>query len=307
MIKKYDEKKQQRALQEIKSGNSKKAVSVKYGIPRSTLQFRLGPKFTKMKFGHHPYLTKDEEQVLIDWILESHRTGFRACGLQPWNPNSIDFSKCLGKEFNKINESVSNNTQDKFSKSQNIIGYEEFFKIVGNRKIEAGNMLECSNTKFKGTPSKTDKNLEPLNVLNHELTLSLPSQDTNMEKEEKPHKSVSVDDTGPFTSTENLGHVYNEQKDGLKELERKKDHKTSHIEAKGKLSKEQKMDPLKTLKSSGINNDLQEQTSSHVLVKAPDKYHIRRLFSSDDSPKKPAEVPQNNISVQTGKLPDLKQ
>ncbi|KAF2896867.1 hypothetical protein ILUMI_09306 [Ignelater luminosus] len=121
---------------------------------------------------------------------------------------------------------------------------------TSNNKL---NILQAI-TLVKETPIKTDKNLEPLNVLNHKLALSLPSQDTNIEKGEEPHKSISVDDTGPPT----------------RPTSQKKDHETSHIEAKGKLSKEQKMDPLETLKSSGIN-DLQEQTSSYVLLKAPDK------------------------------------
>ncbi|KAF2889050.1 hypothetical protein ILUMI_17123, partial [Ignelater luminosus] len=105
------------------------------------------------------------------------------CGLQSWNPNSINFSKCLGKKFNKINESVSNSTQDQFSKSQNIIGYE-MPMIFTDNPVPA----ESSTSNNKITILQ--------DITLHEFALSLPSQDTNMEKGEEPHKSISVDDTG---------------------------------------------------------------------------------------------------------------
>ncbi|KAF2900304.1 hypothetical protein ILUMI_05882 [Ignelater luminosus] len=263
--KKYDEEKLQRALQEIKSGNSKKAVSKN--------------PYCKLGKEHFTPIPKSAIQNLAD---ETTANRFRACGLQPWNPNSIDFSKCLRKQFNKIIESVSNNTQDQFSKSQSIIGYEEFAKIVGNRKIEklvSSNMLVCANTKCENfellkqiyhrlepnpdstlnnsvveiedrTPSKTDKNSKSLNVLNHELALSLP-KDTNMEKGEQPPKSISVDDTGPLTSIENLGHVYNEQTDGLEELERRN---ISNQGPSGNRAKQRRGPPVDALHGKSLVN-----------------------------------------------------
>ncbi|KAI4455774.1 homeobox-like domain superfamily [Holotrichia oblita] len=74
--KSYTEAILQQALSEIKSGEPKKKVAVRYGIPRSTLQFRLGPNFSKTELGHHIYLSKDDENKLVEWILESHRKGF---------------------------------------------------------------------------------------------------------------------------------------------------------------------------------------------------------------------------------------
>ena len=75
--KKYDEEALIRALDDIQNnGLSKKAASKKYKIPRSTLQFRLSQKFTKTSLGPKPILSTDEEQILINWILESYRKGF---------------------------------------------------------------------------------------------------------------------------------------------------------------------------------------------------------------------------------------
>lgn len=74
--KKYTEEAIQKALDEIKNGAPKKTVAKKYGIPRATLQFRLGPKFTKIRPGPKTYLTNDEENLLEGWLLENYRKGF---------------------------------------------------------------------------------------------------------------------------------------------------------------------------------------------------------------------------------------
>ncbi|KAJ8979676.1 hypothetical protein NQ317_001076 [Molorchus minor] len=65
-----------KALEDIKNGESKKSVSKKYAIPRSTLQFRLSSKFSKCRPGPNTYLTVDEETKLVEWILESQKKGF---------------------------------------------------------------------------------------------------------------------------------------------------------------------------------------------------------------------------------------
>jgi Zn-dependent peptidase ImmA (M78 family) len=46
-VKSYNEEKIQKALEEFKRGFPKKTVAKKFGIPRSTLQFRLSSKFKK--------------------------------------------------------------------------------------------------------------------------------------------------------------------------------------------------------------------------------------------------------------------
>ncbi|KAG5879968.1 hypothetical protein JTB14_036180 [Gonioctena quinquepunctata] len=73
---KYSEEVVQAAFKDINYGMPKKQAAIKYGIPRSTLQFRLSDKFTKIEHGPRTYLTRDEENILESWILESHRKGF---------------------------------------------------------------------------------------------------------------------------------------------------------------------------------------------------------------------------------------
>ncbi|KAJ8912756.1 hypothetical protein NQ315_016712, partial [Exocentrus adspersus] len=60
----YSEEQLQQALQQVKDGASKKTVARKYGIPRQTIQFRLGKKFTKTEKDSNTYLTKLEEETL---------------------------------------------------------------------------------------------------------------------------------------------------------------------------------------------------------------------------------------------------
>lgn len=74
--KKYTEESLRQALEEIEHGASKKAISRKYNIPRSTLQFRLSNKPSKLTHGPPPVLSEKEEGILVDWIKDSVRKGF---------------------------------------------------------------------------------------------------------------------------------------------------------------------------------------------------------------------------------------
>lgn len=73
----YEESDLQKALQHIKNGKiTKKAASKLYNIPRSTLQFRLGPNFSKTRPGPCTVLTKEEEERIVDWVKVSQKKGF---------------------------------------------------------------------------------------------------------------------------------------------------------------------------------------------------------------------------------------
>lgn len=58
--------------------------------------------------------TKNEFAPLLDSILKKHIdkkiivNGFRACGLYPWNPDAINFQKCLGKNVTQLTENPKN-------------------------------------------------------------------------------------------------------------------------------------------------------------------------------------------------------
>ncbi|XP_050509028.1 uncharacterized protein LOC126886209 [Diabrotica virgifera virgifera] len=69
----YTEELLQKALTDVRNGEQKKTVAMKYGIPRQTFQYRLGPKFSTPELGKNTYLTRDEENKLVEWILDSHK------------------------------------------------------------------------------------------------------------------------------------------------------------------------------------------------------------------------------------------
>ncbi|XP_065094542.1 uncharacterized protein LOC135715060 [Ochlerotatus camptorhynchus] len=76
--KRYTEKQLQELLPKIKNGSlSMYHVTKYYGIPRSTLQFRLSNKCKQHgKSGRLPVLLPDEEQKICKWLNEMERKGF---------------------------------------------------------------------------------------------------------------------------------------------------------------------------------------------------------------------------------------
>lgn len=65
-----------KAIDAVNNGMSKHKASAMYGIPRSTLIFRLSSKFTKARPGPASILTIEEEKTLVNLILACHRQGF---------------------------------------------------------------------------------------------------------------------------------------------------------------------------------------------------------------------------------------
>lgn len=72
----YEESVLQKALEEIRQGAAIQSTAKKYSLPRSTVQFRLGSKFRKVRPGPNTVLTKEEEDLLEEWINECARKGF---------------------------------------------------------------------------------------------------------------------------------------------------------------------------------------------------------------------------------------
>lgn len=62
----YDQTQMQLAIRELQSGGSSlRAVSKKYGVPKSTLDFKIKNPGHKDTFGPSPILTNDEEDTLV--------------------------------------------------------------------------------------------------------------------------------------------------------------------------------------------------------------------------------------------------
>lgn len=74
--KKYCEKQIEDAIHAIKNGMSKHAASKQYGVPRSTIQFRMSNAFVKTTPGPAPVLGRSGEDDLVNWIIDCQRKGF---------------------------------------------------------------------------------------------------------------------------------------------------------------------------------------------------------------------------------------
>lgn len=75
--KKYDLENLKKALHAVKSGMSKKQAAREYQVPRSTIQFRLNnPDKINPRPGPTTVLTDEEENVLVNWIIQSSKKGF---------------------------------------------------------------------------------------------------------------------------------------------------------------------------------------------------------------------------------------
>lgn len=73
----YDSALIDKALQELQEkGASVRSIAGKYGIPKSTIHFKLKHPNHKETFGPPPILTSKEEQCLVRWISELGRKGF---------------------------------------------------------------------------------------------------------------------------------------------------------------------------------------------------------------------------------------
>lgn len=74
---KYEQAAMDAALAEIQQhGGKLRATAKKYGVPKSTLLFKLKNPGHKETFGPRPILTTEEENMLDNWIVELGRKGF---------------------------------------------------------------------------------------------------------------------------------------------------------------------------------------------------------------------------------------
>lgn len=72
----FSEDKLSAAIQAVNDGMSKKAAARQFGIARTTLIFRLKNPEQKTTCGPSSVLTKEEEGMLVKWILECSKKGF---------------------------------------------------------------------------------------------------------------------------------------------------------------------------------------------------------------------------------------
>lgn len=76
---KYSEEQMNEAIADVKRGLAvSAAVKKKHNVPRVTLMYKSkGKTPIKRKMGRDSYLAKEEEGVLVSWILSLAKVGFR--------------------------------------------------------------------------------------------------------------------------------------------------------------------------------------------------------------------------------------
>ncbi|CAH2011138.1 unnamed protein product [Acanthoscelides obtectus] len=73
----YDKSKPEYALRDIQNGTESYRTAEKmYGIPKSTLDFKLKHPGHKEALGPLPILTSEEEALLVSWIKDNAAKGF---------------------------------------------------------------------------------------------------------------------------------------------------------------------------------------------------------------------------------------
>lgn len=105
---KYSEEDLNAAVLEIKKGGSLRAVARKYGIPSSTLGYRVSGKFIKPGKGPSPFMTKEEESELGDWIIE--------CSTMRCPRQMGDIRKCANEIITR-NDRITTLKRPKFGKT----------------------------------------------------------------------------------------------------------------------------------------------------------------------------------------------
>lgn len=93
----------------------------------------------------HSSVTKKDFAPILHAVLKTTVksstliNGFKACGLFPWNPDQIDYKKCLGKNYcSTINETTTINIANNIKN----LNLKEFSDIIGIETLEKFNNIE---------------------------------------------------------------------------------------------------------------------------------------------------------------------
>ncbi|KAI4455752.1 hypothetical protein MML48_9g00000300 [Holotrichia oblita] len=105
---------------------------IKNGWKKAVVEWRTHPLETLTKEHFAPVLKLAVERSAK---IETIKHGFRASGLNPWNPDAIDFSKCLGGQ-NKAPHSTSKNNDGTY------LSYKNFANIVGSELLDEFTLRE---------------------------------------------------------------------------------------------------------------------------------------------------------------------
>lgn len=126
---------------------------LKEGWKKRVFEWRIqnGSMLAVTKVDFTPILQNVIKETITPDILKN---GFRGCGLYPWNPNNINFDKCLGTNLVAA--------VDKHCLTENNLNFEKFCEIVGPEIVTKCNTF---NDSIEITPISNEMNAL-LNIFN---------------------------------------------------------------------------------------------------------------------------------------------
>lgn len=161
-------------------------------------------------------LTKVRFASLLDCVIKSSVkpeiiiSGFRTCGLFPWNVEAIDFTKCLGKTTRNSDNKKSILEEDKLNTSA--LSYKTFQRIVGEKRIhtfkQIDNLLDDDDDNvilYQLWKAFQDRN-EITQSDNNEV--DLPEENNNRRSEEDYSNLLPIVNCSDYPSVESVIDYY---------------------------------------------------------------------------------------------------
>lgn len=180
----YSEEALQSALNAIKAGESMASTSAKYGVPRTTLIYRISRKQPEKKFNGVHVVNKKQESKLVEWIVKRAKSGFPAIKFElqdtikilvknktmhtPFTNNLpgrwwfIDFFKRNPEAFRQILHD-SNERRAKITR-ENLDSWfmevQDYLTNKGLLEIRPNRIFNCDETSIEMSPKGVKKSVK---------------------------------------------------------------------------------------------------------------------------------------------------
>ncbi|XP_067004498.2 uncharacterized protein [Anabrus simplex] len=144
----------------------------------------------------HPtdVITKENFAPLLKSVIDKHVkketliSGFKACGIYPWDPNAVDYTKCLGKDtsssgqLSQEHEEISQPASLEWSKFKDIVGPE---------------MLQVFNDMDEGAIAKESEPMRKLFEIYKTFCTGTTRNSEVTDREEMTEENVLIDAVCP--------------------------------------------------------------------------------------------------------------
>ncbi|CAH1996167.1 unnamed protein product [Acanthoscelides obtectus] len=181
----YDANLMELAIHEVKNSNmSYRAAANKYGIPKSTLEFKIKNPSHKNTSGPSPVLSTKEEYELVEWLKELASRGFprkkddimhsvQKFLIENPRPNPFNNNRpgeCWFKAFLKIHLSIKQQTSEPASAASTCVAekdirnwFTDIKKYLDSKNIgmeDPSGVHNCDETGFQVCPNTAKLSVE---------------------------------------------------------------------------------------------------------------------------------------------------